>query len=338
MSGKIQTIETIESTDSIGTIESAGAEALGRNTRLNGGDAGKAGGGTTGTTGATYRIRSVISSSELAIVYAARQEKAGVKCVIKEFFPRALVRRGRDGKSVHRRTGMPQKKYGTLKDAFLQEGALLQDCEHPGVVRCLDRFEQNGTAYLVMEYCPGLTLDQVIGGRPDMAEPGFLYRSILPLIGTLEHLHRRGVIHRDVKPGNIIIDEQGRAKLLDFGSAVRYEESGHPILTTAGYSPLELYSEHSRQGPVSDVYAMAAVLYYCCRGEAPRDVRQRLFDDSLEPLGAGLRRSWPFLARAVRRALAVSPERRASSLNGLKRAIRLEYFASRSFLQKRRSG
>lgn len=288
----------------------------------------------------TYRVRSKISASELAMVYAVRCEEKDMKCVIKEFFPKSLVRRGKDGSTVHRLSGVPDEKYDALRKAFMNEGELLKACEHPGVVRFLDQFEQNDTVYLVMEFVEGVTLAEMIGGRPDIVEPDFLYKTMLPLIETLEHLHKQGIIHRDLKPGNIIIDQQGHAKLLDFGSAIRFGGSGdQPILTTAGYSPLELYSEQSRQGPVSDIYSLAALLYYCCRGTAPTDVRKRLFDDRLEPMGMGLKRSWPFLSRAIQRGLIVAPDKRCASLKWFKAAITMEYMLSPSVRwRSRRSG
>lgn len=304
-------------------------EGLRRNFRL--------GGDGTESSG-TYKVRSMISDSELAVVYMAQDSESKMRCVIKEFFPKSLVRRGDDGKTVHRLSGTSYEAYAALLEAFENEGQMLRQCEHSGIVRHLDQFKQNGTAYIVMEYCPGITLDQYISHLSDAAKPGFLYKTMIPLMDTLEHIHRQGIIHRDLKPGNILINDQGRPKLLDFGSAVRYGEGGHPIVTTAGYSALELYSGKSRQGPACDIYSMSAVLYYCYMGTSPLDVRQRLFDERLAPMGAGEGRSWPFLARAVRRGLTVSADKRPSTLRGLKNAIRFEYVSSLSSLLRRRSG
>ncbi|MDR9856606.1 serine/threonine-protein kinase [Paenibacillus sp. VCA1] len=287
-----------------------------------------------------YRIRKTLASSELSIVYAARNDEEGTRCIIKEFFPKAWVRRGKDGVSVRRKAGMAEEKYGLLWNAFLNEGELLEKSRHPGVVRCLDRFEQNGTAYIVTEYLEGVTLDRYIADLSEEADPEFLYKTMIPLIEALEHIHRNGVIHRDVKPGNIMIGKDGSVKLLDFGSAISVHEQngGYPIFTTAGYSPLELYSEKSRQGPISDIYSLSAVLYFCCQKNAPTDVRKRLFDEQLERLGTGLRRSWPFLSPIVKRGLAVSQDKRCASLRWFKAALAMEYATSPSFRRKRRSG
>ncbi|MDR0267387.1 serine/threonine-protein kinase [Paenibacillus sp.] len=277
-----------------------------------------------------YRIRKTIATSELAIVYAARNDEKGIKCIIKEFFPAALVRRGKDGANVLRKAGTREDKYNELRSAFKNEGDLLRMSQHPGVVRILDCLEQNGTSYIVTEYVEGMTLDRYIAALSGEMDPGFLYETMIPLIDTLKYLHGLGVIHRDLKPGNIMIGKDGGVTLLDFGSAVTYQnqEGMYPIFTTAGYSPLELYSEKSRQNPVSDIYSLAAVLYFCCRGTAPTDVKKRLFNDELDRLGTGLNRRWPFLSLAVKRGLNVSLDKRCSSLQWFKTAIMLEYMTS----------
>ncbi|MBE9912624.1 serine/threonine protein kinase [Paenibacillus donghaensis] len=287
-----------------------------------------------------YRIRKMVAASELAIVYTARNDEKGIKCIIKEFFPAALVRRGKDGVGVLRKAGTGEDKYNELLSAFKNEGDLLRKSQHPGVVRILDYLEQNGTAYIVTEYVEGMTLDRYIAALPDEMDPGILYKTMIPLIDTLKYLHGLGIIHRDLKPGNIMIGKDGSVTLLDFGSAVTYQNQGsvYPIFTTTGYSPLELYSEKSRQNPVSDIYSLAAVLYYCCRRTAPTDVRKRLFNDHLDRLGTGLNRRWPFLSHAVKRGLTVSQDKRCSSLQWFKAAIMLEYMASPFFRRKNPSG
>lgn len=283
-----------------------------------------------------YRIRSIISVSELAIVYAARNEAEGIRCVVKEFCPGRLVYRGKDGLTLRRKAGVAADKYAVLWNSFLNEGELLEKCDHPGIVRCLDRFEQNGTAYIVMEYCEGVTLDKYIAARKAEITPQFFYKTMIPFIDVLDYLHKSGIIHRDLKPGNLMIGSDGGCKLLDFGSAVTNGDAKEmrPILTTAGYSPLELYSEQSCQGPVSDIYSLAAVLYFCCCGQAPTDVRKRLFENRQELVGAEMKRAWPFLSRAIDRGLAVSVDKRRSSLGRFKTAIQFEYRLSRLYRRR----
>lgn len=283
-----------------------------------------------------YRIRKVLSVSELAIVYAAQNEQDGTKCVIKEFCPGRLVYRGKDGVSLHLKAGSSADKYALLREAFQHEGKVLAGLQHSGVVRCLDRFEQNGTAYLVMEYCEGVTLDKYIADNRVGAMPQFFCSTMLSLIDTLRELHSSGIIHCDLKPGNIIVSSTGQCKLLDFGSAAampiqQAKTHKRPILTTEGYSPLELYSEHSAPGPESDIYSLAAVLYFCCHGQPPTDVRKRLFEERQEVIGKEIKTAWPFLSRAIDQGLVVPAEKRHATLNRFKTAIRLEYWLKRVY-------
>lgn len=289
----------------------------------------KVGGEGSGTT-EQYRICKVISFSEFSIVYVALNETDGTKCIVKEFSPNRYVYRDKDGLTLRRIENSSDDKYEALWNTFQNEGELLEKCKHKGVVRCLDRFEQNDTAYIVMEYCEGVTLDKYIAKRKSKLTPKFLYKSIIPFIGTLAYIHKIGVIHRDLKPNNIMIDENGRCTLIDFGSAISWNETRQPYMnyTTAGYSPIEFYSEQTPQGPVSDIYSFAAVLYFCYLGVAPTDVRKRLFDDQLESLGTGKKQSWPFLSRVLHRGMIVPPEKRCSSLGWFKTAITLEYVMS----------
>ncbi|WP_234414352.1 serine/threonine protein kinase [Paenibacillus sp. CAA11] len=304
-----------------------GTEAgLKRNERL---------GGKSQAASQGYKVRRVVAVSELSIVYAAQTE-AGHKCVIKEFFPKSLTKRGKDSRTLSLKTGASYEKYEELKRMFATEAQLLKACELPGVVRLLDHFEQHHTLYTVTEYCEGQTLGEYLQGVNEEHRTEFLYRTIVPLIETIEQIHKNGIIHRDIKPGNIMIDQEGHAKLLDFGSAVYYGKGEYPIVTAAGYSPLELYSDQSNQGPVSDIYSVTALIYYCCMGAAPLDVRQRLFEDRLVPLGQGKPQRWPLLARVVKQGLAVSPDNRCRSLKRIKHAIYMEYLISLSFLRKKR--
>ncbi|WP_374020808.1 protein kinase [Paenibacillus thiaminolyticus] len=113
-------------------------------------------------------------------------------------------------------------------------------------------------------------------------------------------MHRQGRIHRDIKPGNIIIEQEGRRKLIDFGLAVHYEAGGRqPIFMTVGYTALELYSETSRQGTTPNIYSVVATLYFCLCGQPPLDMTQRLFRDQVEPIRQRSRDMPPLLARVI---------------------------------------
>ncbi len=283
----------------------------------------------------TYQIRRTLSVSELSIIYVARHMEHGTLHVIKEFFPSALARRSRDRCTVECNGSHLQSKFADMMQTFRQEGEILSKVNHPGIVRYESEFEQHGTAYLVLQYYRGMTLDHYVREHPHELDAGFLKRRLFPIIDALQYIHHLGYIHRDVKPSNIMLTEDGRTLLLDFGSAVRYEQRTHPILTTAGYSPIEFYSGRSVQGPVSDIYSLAATFYFCCRGQAPVDVPKRLFNDTLEKLGTNGVAS-PIMARVIHWGLAVSADKRCASLKWFKIAMQAERFWKRNLVLTRK--
>ncbi|MGF7046957.1 serine/threonine protein kinase [Paenibacillus sp. DS2015] len=274
-----------------------------------------------------YQIRRICSCSELSVVYIARHVETGTKSVIKEFFPRALARRSSNGKTLQCLQASVSPQFVKLMEAFQREAKVLCDVQHPGIVGYEDYFEANGTAYLVMEYCSGITLDQVVRKNDKVMNADFLRTSMLPLIGAMEHIHQQGFVHRDIRPANIIIGEDGRSKLIDFGSVIRYTESDaeRSIFTTAGYSPLELYSEKSIQTPAADIYSLAATLYFCCIGAAPTAVPTRLFEDKLDSVRLLNRDVSPLLSRVIHWGLSLSSHKRCGSLRWFRLALRAEY-------------
>lgn len=279
----------------------------------------------------TYQIRRTLSVSELSIVYVARHIEQGTLHVIKEFFPSALVQRKRDRRNIDCHEPGLGSKYREMLETFRSEAEILSQIDHQGIVRYVQYFEENGTAYLVTEYCKGMTLDQFIEEHPTEITNDFLLERLGLVIRALEYIHSLGYIHRDIRPSNILIGEDGQTKLLDFGSAVRYQEKTHTILTTAGYSPIEFYSGRSVQGPVSDIYSLAATMYFCCQGKAPIDVPKRLFHDTLEPL-RDMTKVSPILTRVIHWGLAVSADKRCASLKWFKVAMRAERLWERKFI------
>ncbi|WP_322924749.1 serine/threonine-protein kinase [Paenibacillus campi] len=282
----------------------------------------------------TYQLRRTLSVGELSVIYVARHMEKGTLHVIKEFFPAALARRSKDRCTVECIAANLQDKFAEMRQKFRQEGELLRRMEHPGIVRYEDELEHHGTVYIVLEYYRGMTLDVYIQQYAPSLDTEFLQKRLFPVIDALEYIHNLGYIHRDVKPSNILLAEDGQTKLLDFGSAVRYEEKTHQILTTAGYSPIEFYSGRSIQGPVSDIYSLAATFYFCCRGQAPIDVPKRIFHDPLERLGSCQPAS-PILSRVIHWGLAVSANKRCASLKWFKIAVQAERFWRRNLVLTR---
>lgn len=234
----------------------------------------------------SYKVKKVIACSELDIVYAGQKLEDETAVIVKEFYPRQVALRDLDKRTVLCRGPSVQRQYDGLQEAFLTETQILQKLSHPNIVSLVNHFQENGTHYMIMEYCKGISLERFIEEGRLVSVADFLRDTILPLASALEYVHGRGIIHRDIKPANIIIGEDGQPKLLDFGSAVYHEKTGHRIFTSTGYSPLEFYSEKSRQGVTSDIYGFAATMYFCLSGRTPNDVTRRLFQGAIPMIGA----------------------------------------------------
>ena len=151
----------------------------------------------------------------------------------------------------------------------------------PGIVRVHDFFEENGTAYIVMEYLPGQTLKEYVrshGGKLSWDET---IQTLTPVMKSLQELHSKGIIHRDISPDNLMFKKPGDIRLLDFGGAkqqIHDQDHQHSsvILSKKGYSPIEQISTEGKQGPWTDVYALAATIYYCLCGKPPLDAIERM--------------------------------------------------------------
>ncbi|MFX3633312.1 MAG: serine/threonine protein kinase [Candidatus Pristimantibacillus sp.] len=274
--------------------------------------------------GDKYQLKQIVHQSELSIVYRARQTDTGETKLIKEFFPRMMAKRGEDKATVIiRSTYFEQCE--VLRNAFEREASVLKELDHPSIVAFTDYIEWNGTAYIVTEYCKGITLDQYIKQSKDAPSQAEVASIMGAVVDALTHVHEQGFIHRDVKPANIMFDAAGGTKLIDFGSAIRYGSTEkQSILTSNGYSPLEFYSESSRQSPSSDIYSLAATIYYAFAGKAPTDVKQRLFEDKVEALRTQNRQISFLLSRLIHWGLTMSPEKRCSSLRWFEAGLRWE--------------
>jgi len=185
----------------------------------------------------------------------------------------------RDGdSSVYPASSANGERYQWGLDRFIAEARTLAKFKHPAIVRVLSVFEDNNTAYMVMEYELGQSLQQVLDGRKTLGEDD-LIPIMAPLLDGLEMIHATGFIHRDVKPANIYIWEDGSPVLLDFGSARQALGGQTKSLTSIvspGYAPFEqYYSNGDRQGPWTDIYSLAATMYRAISGIMPMDAIDR---------------------------------------------------------------
>ncbi len=233
-----------------------------------------------------YTVGRVLGQGGFGITYLAQDFNSKEKVAIKEYLPAEFAGRTQ-GNSVQAFSDDQQENYEYGKQQFLSEAktlaAFIGD-EH--IVRIYSYFEENNTAYFVMEYVDGCALDKYMaqkGGRLSVDEAN---RLLLPLMQSLDKVHAKGIVHRDIAPDNIIITRDGTAKLIDFGAA-RYstgeKSKSLDVILKHGFAPKEQYLRRGRQGPFTDVYALAATYYYAITGKVPPESIERIDDDNLIP-------------------------------------------------------
>jgi serine/threonine protein kinase len=264
-----------------------------------------------------FRIESVLGAGGFGITYLAKD------VAIKEYLPGDLALRALDGSVVPVNTDTAFN-YKSGLDQFLAEARTLARFTHPNIVRVSRYFEANGTAYMVMSYEEGTSLNRFLRKtpRPDEA---YLKTMVEPLLEGLQEMHGAGFLHRDIKPSNIFLRADGTPVLLDFGTArLAIRDSVHDAIAilTPGYAPVELYVRTGQQGPWTDIYSLAAVLYRAIVGENPPDALTRLRVDGVgKRLHSGRNRySAQFLA-AVHWGLALEEKRRPQNVTEWRAAI-----------------
>ena len=237
-----------------------------------------------------YTVEGVLGQGGFGITYLGMDELHKKKVAIKEFFPQGIVTRNIEYEDTVTVTLVGEKEnYDKGKERFLKEAqTMAMFSKDKGIVKALDFFEINNTAYIVMEYLEGVTLKQYLRENKRIAAED-LVELLVPLIEALDEIHSQGLIHRDISPDNIMVLPDGRIKLMDFGAARDYTEFGEKSLSIVlkpGYAPPEQYQTHGVQGPWTDIYALCATMYKCITGENPPDAIERVMDDHLKKISA----------------------------------------------------
>jgi serine/threonine protein kinase len=229
-----------------------------------------------------YVIGKVLGEGNFGVTYLCYDEKHNTRVAIKEYFPAGFVKR--DGKDVVSVTGGETAYFDRGMKKFKSEAdSLAKLSGKPGIVQIRDTFEANGTAYIVMEYVDGTTLEKRFTIDNILPEKDLL-EMLKPVIKSLGEIHASGLVHRDIAPDNIIINSDGAAKLIDFGQAAITDGSGKSTmaLTKRGYSPEEQFEmDLERQGPWTDVYSLSAVIFRALTGKEPPDALIRFANDPL---------------------------------------------------------
>jgi len=226
--------------------------------------------------GGKYTIISILGQGGFGITYLGVQSGLDRKVAIKEFFIREMCKRDDSTNHVTLGTEGSRETVDMYRQKFLKEARSIAQLNHPNIVRIIDVFEENGTAYYVMEYAEGGSLKDKVKEKGSLSE-AVATRYIIQVAEALDYIHQRNMNHLDVKPGNIMLNEKGETLLIDFGLSKQYDASSGsqtsstPIGISEGYAPMEQYKRGgvSVFSPETDIYALGATFFNLLTGVTP---------------------------------------------------------------------
>jgi WD40 repeat protein/predicted Ser/Thr protein kinase len=263
--------------------------------------------------GGKYTVGKVLGQGGFGITYMGADTVLSRPVAIKELFPEGCQRNG----TTVQPTRITPSDFASMKQRFLDEARLLASLNHPGIVKVYDFFEENNTAYMVMEYLRGKSLAKLVEERGGALSEQEAVGYILKVCEALDVVHKSGYLHRDIKPENIIVCDDGRVVLIDFGAARSFmagRTGRMTVILTPGFAPLEQYAEQAKRGAYTDIYALGATLYYLLTGEVPVSATDRASGVRLR----SVREINPMVServeKAVMKAMAMKVDERPQSV------------------------
>lgn len=279
-----------------------------------------------------YRVIKTLGEGGFGITYLAEDELLQRRVVVKEHFPNSLCYRQDVTLNVRLHAEQGRSGYRWAMANFLREVRLLASLDHPNLPKVYSFFEAHETAYYVTEYIDGMSLTNLAEDyeKHNMPIPQpALWGMMVQLLDALDYLHHRNLLHRDIKPDNILIRRDGTPVLIDFGAAGEDNDDTDvsAIVQSVGFSPAEQERENGNMGPWTDIYALGATLYYTLTGRCLPSGRLREIYDNATPLSAirRLRSLYhPALLESIRKAIAPHREDRFASAAEWLAALRCE--------------
>ena len=274
-----------------------------------------------------YMVGTAVGVGGFGITYRGWDNTLQQMIAIKEYYPSAngIVNRNPGEAKVIVYSGHRETEFLNGKKRFLDEARnMAKFSTHPNIVHVFDFFEENGTAYITMEFLEGISYKDFIrmnGGKININTARDVTLSVLD---ALKEIHRIGIIHRDISPDNVFICSNSVIKLIDFGAArfsTGEEEKTLSVILKPGYAPPEQYQRKSRQGPWTDIYAVGAMFYRAITGRMPDESVNRMVKDEM-PSPSDLDPDIPeSLSVAIMRAMAVNQELRFRNADQFRQAI-----------------
>lgn len=270
-----------------------------------------------------YMVGYALGEGGFGITYIGKDNTLDMRIAIKEYYPNGCSNRNHQySNDVTLSQGNRNDDFEKNMQRFLSEARVLAKfVNEPGVVGVRDFFQENGTAYIVMEFLDGITLKKYIQKYGPIPARTFL-PMIDPILKSLGRIHNQGLIHRDISPDNIMVKLNGQLKLLDFGAAREVTgDKSLSVMLKPGYAPEEQYRSKGNQGAWTDVYAMSATIYKCITGITPDESIQRVFEDELKKpseLGVEIPPQWE---KTLMQGLSIKSSERIQSMDALRRGF-----------------
>lgn len=273
----------------------------------------------------TYLIGRVLGQGGFGITYLGWDLNLNIKLAVKEYFPQQYATRLSGKSKVSAFSGSLGSQYAYGLDKFLQEARTLAQFEgHPNIVAVRNYFQANDTAYLVMSFVEGVTLKEYLKSTGKAIPFNQVLSLVMPVLDALREVHAADILHRDISPDNIFINKKGQVVLLDFGAArqaIGEKDRSISIILKPGYAPEEQYRSRGKQGPWTDVYAVAATMYHLVTAMQPPEALERLVEDALVPpsqMGVAITVNQE---QALLKALAVSASNRFQTVEAFQAAL-----------------
>lgn len=235
-----------------------------------------------------FEITGILGEGGFGIVYIAFDHSLQRSVAIKEYMPGVLAARASDH-GIRVRAERHRETFDVGLKSFINEARFLAQFDHPSLVKVYRFWEQNHTAYTAMQYYEGRTIKDIVNGSPHVVNEAWCRKILKQILDALEMLYTMRILHRDVSPDNIIVQESGDAVLLDFGSArqiIGDRTRGLTVILKPGYAPVEQYAGDASldQGAYTDIYALSAVVYFAICKEPPATSIARMVKDPMLPL------------------------------------------------------